>query len=288
MRDLSGILPALVTPLNDDESLRAGSLEKLMERVYAEGADGLYLCGNTGEGVLLPVEVREQVAEIGVRCSPPSKQVVIHVGAHRTSDALRLTRHAGRIGASAISSLPPGVAFGFAETKSYYESIAAASDVPVLVYHFPALSPPFTLDQIEELCEIPGVTGIKFTSFDLFSLRQLRLGGRAVFNGHDEVLAAGLLMGAVGGIGSTYNLMTSLFAKILACAAAGQWKEALAVQDRVNRLIRVLLGFPLIPAIKHLLDRSGIPCGQAICPRRSLTPQEKVSLEESFSRWEQS
>lgn len=286
MKKLSGILPAIVTPLNADESLNAGALERLVQEMYAAGVDGLYVCGNTGEGLLLPVDVRQKAAEIAVANSPSGKQVIVHTGAYRAQDAIRLTKHASKLGVAAVSSLPPGLAYGFPETKAYYESIAAAASVPVLVYHFPSLAPPISLDQLEELCGIPNVAGLKFTSFDLYSLRQLVLRGWTVFNGHDEVLAPGLLMGASGGIGSTYNLMPHLFAELFRKAQAGNWHDAIAVQDRINRLIRILLQFPLIPAIKHVLTWRGIPCGPAVAPRRTLTEAESDRLKQLLNTWE--
>lgn len=287
---MQGILPAIVTPLDENEGLLADSFERLIAHYYGAGAHGLYVCGNTGEGLLLPVELRETAAGIAVRMSAAGKQqVIVHVGAHRQADAIRLAKHASRIGATAISSLPPGSGYSFPETKAYYQALAAVSDVPLLVYHFPAIAS-FSLAQLEELCAIPGVAGLKFTSFDLYSLRQLLLGGdRIVFNGHDEVMAPGLLMGAHGGIGSTYNLMPELFVALWNHARAGQWTEALAVQDRINRLIRILLDYPLVPAIKHVLTaHHGIPCGNAVAPRTVLTSDQSASLLSRVEAWRKS
>jgi N-acetylneuraminate lyase len=276
---MRGILPAIVTPLDPDERLIAASFEQLIARYYEAGVDGLYVCGNTGEGLMLDPDVREAAAEVAVRNSSADKHVIVHVGAHTQRDAIRLTRHASKLGVAAVSSLPPGGGYGFAETKAYYRALAAASDVPLLVYHFPAIAS-FSLTQLEELCGIPGVAGLKFTSFDLYSLRQLRAEGGVIFNGHDEVLAAGLLMGADGGIGSTYNVMPELFVTLWRHVQAGDWAAAIATQDQINATIRVLLDYPLLPAIKQVLTWSGIPCGDAVAPRTRLTSEQLASLRE--------
>ena len=181
-------------------------------------------------------------------------------------------RHAARIGATAISSLPPsGPGFGFAEARRYYAALAAASELPLVVYYFPEVYPSIrTLDQLEEMCALSNVAGVKFTDFDLSVMAAVAKPGRVVFNGRDEVLAAGLLMGAHGGIGSFYNLVPEQFVDIDALARAGRWAEVRERQDSVNALITAVLRFPLFPAIKQILTWSGIPCGNCLVPRSGL------------------
>jgi N-acetylneuraminate lyase len=278
--ELGGILPAIVTPVRQDGALSVEAFQRLAARLYAAGVDGLYVNGQTGEGLLQPVEQRKQVAEAARAVTPPGKQLIVHVGAHRTEDAVELARHASRIGVQAISSLPPLGPYSFDEVRAYYEAIASASEVPVIVYYYPAISPGVrTLEEIERLLEIPGVIGLKFTDFDLYKLSILkRHGCRLIFNGHDEVLAAGLLLGADGGIGSFYNLIPELFVELFRLARQGQWEQARQVQQRINELVEICLRFPLIPAIKTILGWTGLPCGEALRPRRSLRVEEMQQL----------
>jgi len=283
--NLKGILPALVTPLTEGGELNTTVLGNLVEHLYGKGIDGLYVGGNTGEGRELPRGVRERLVEGVLERTPAGKLTMVHVGAHRLEETLGLARHAEKAGGGAISSLPPGPQYGFVETRDWYRAIGEACGLPLVVYHFPALSPSLKVEEIEDLLHLPRVAGIKFTSFDLFTMRELKRSGRAVFNGHDEVLAAGLLMGADGGIGSTYNLMADLFVKLNREAGEGQWAEAVETQDRINRLVRILLGYPLIPAIKQVLAWEGFDCGRAVAPRRALTEEEAVRLRGQYESW---
>jgi N-acetylneuraminate lyase len=276
---LSGILPALVTPLTVDERFAAQPMERLLERVYAADVEGVYVCGQTGEGLLLTLDDRRKAAEVAVRNSPAGKAVVVHVGAARTADAVELARHAARVGAHAVSSLPPAASFSFPEVRTYYRAIAAAAGLPVLVYYFPDFSRSVTsLDQIFELCSIPNVVGLKYTDFDLYRLSLISRAGHVIFNGRDEVLAPGILMGAGGGIGSFYNLVPELFVDIWQHASEGRYRQAREAQDRVNELIAIVLQYPMIPALKAILAWSGIDCGPAVAPRRRLTPDETAQL----------
>ncbi len=253
--------------------------EALLESLYAAGVDGVYVCGGTGEGLLQPVEQRKRVAEVAVKNSPAGKLVIVHVGSHRTADAVELAQHAGRIGAAAVSALPPLGSYSFAEIRQYYEAIAAAADAPLLVYFFPDSYPGVsTAVQVMELCTIPNVAGLKYTDFDLYRLNLIKQSGAAVFNGRDEVLAAGLLMGADGGIGTFYNVIPELFAGVYRLAAEGDWAAARAVQDQINTVIHITLQFPCFPAIKEILRWRGIECGPCIRPRGPLTEAQAIDL----------
>jgi N-acetylneuraminate lyase len=281
---LRGVLPALVTPLDSRERFAPTAMEQLLERVYAAGSDGVYVCGQTGEGLLLGKDDRKQAAETAVRNSPRGKQVIVHVGAASTADAVDLSRHAARAGAHAVSSLPPSCAFTFCEARAYYEAIAAAADLPVLVYYFPEFSRTITtLDEIDSLCSIPNVVGLKFTDFDFYRLSLISRAGRVIFSGRDEAFACGVLMGASGGIGSFYNLIPEMFVQVWQAGQAGDYATARRVQDRINDLVQAVLRFPMLPAIKTLLTWSGIDAGRAVAPRRGLTEDEKRRLAESVT-----
>jgi N-acetylneuraminate lyase len=275
---LGGIIPALVTPLREDRSLDTAALEKLLERVYGAGCHGVYLCGSTGEGLLLPCSIRSQIVEIAARNTPAGGHVLVHIGAWSEREAKDLARHAERNGASALSALRPH-GTGFAEMLEYYRRLAAVAALPFFGYYFPAeVGGPLEIGQLEEVCALPGVAGLKFTDYDLYKLSLLVRAGKLLFNGRDEVLAAGLLMGAAGGIGSIYNIVPEWFVALYSHAQAGQWTEARAVQDQINDVIRILVAFPFLPALKRTLAWQGLPCGAALEPRLPLSDAQERAL----------
>ena len=274
-----GVFPAVVTPFDANGEFAGATFERLLARLYETGVHGVYVCGQTGEGLLQPVSMRQQVAEAAVRCSPKDRTVILHVGAARLADAIQLARHAERIGASAVSSLPPAGNYSFAELRGYYQQLANASGLPLLVYYYPEASRlTVTLDHLLDLCEIPNVVGLKFTDFDLYKLHQIGQSGKVIFNGRDEVFAAGLLMGADGGIGTFYNLVPGLVLKVYLSALSGQWDEARRAQDQVNELIRITLQFPMLSAVKTMLKWQGFDCGPCLAPRQNLTHEQELQL----------
>jgi N-acetylneuraminate lyase len=287
MSMLAGIIPAVVTPFDSEGNFNARAFERLVEHLYTAQVHGLYVCGSTGEGMLQSVAQRKQVTEAAVRNSPPGKSVIVHVGANTTADAIELTRHAARTGAHAISSLPPLIGgYSFAEIKSYYEQLAAASDVPLLIYFFPEVSPAIkTADQVLELASIENVAGLKFTDYDLYTMLRLKEQGATVFYGRDEMLAAGLLFGADGGIGSFYNIIPEQFMQLWQLAQAGRWAETRELQAHINVFITTTLRYPLFPALKTMLDWTGIDCGSCLAPRRqTLSKAERVRLRDELTQ----
>ena len=274
----SGILPAAVTPLRDG-CFWPEAFERLLRHIYDAGSDGVYVCGQTGEGLLLPAAERMRAVEAAVRLSPPAKTVIAHIGAYSTGEAIALARHAARAGAHAVSSLPPLGGHSFAEIRNYYQALAAAAQVPLFIYYFPDLCPAIAdTAQILELAAIPNVAGLKFTDFNFYKLWTIRRQGKIVYSGRDEVLAAGLLMGADGGIGTFYNLVPDWFVEVYRCAQAGDWAGARRVQDDINELIAIVLRFPSFAAVKMLLARMGLDCGECLPPRAPLTPEQERAL----------
>lgn len=285
MTPLRGILPALITPFDDAGRFNAHGCERLLVRLYDANVHGVYVCGTTGEGLLQTVAQRKAVTECALHNSPKDKQVIVHVGAACQSEAIELAQHAAQLGAAAISSLPPAGFYSFAEVTAYYRALAESTDLPLLIYYLPASGGAIsTVTQILELCALPNVCGLKFTDHDFYKLSLLKESGATVFNGYDEVLCAGLLMGADGGIGSFYNLTPELFVTLYAQTQAGQWADARATQRRINELITITLRFPLFSAIKTMLGWSGIDCGTVLPPRRNLTADEAQELQRQLAQ----
>lgn len=284
--NIAGIFPALVTPLHPDGSVNSAALEKLLHRVYSAGVAGVYVCGSTGEGIFLPEAERRKVAEISVRNSPPGKHVIVHVGATTLDVAERLAKHAESVHAAATSCIrAPGITHD--EMMAWYRQLAASTCLPFFAYYFPAATGlSLNADQLTEICEMPGVGGIKYTDYDLYTLSLLSRAGCTVFNGRDEVLAAGLLMGAAGGIGSIYNLVPEWFMELYKQCARGDWKAARATQDRINDLIRVILRYPFPASVKQILKWEGIDCGGVVAPNTEMSPAEQTSLRESLAALE--
>ncbi len=232
-----------------------------MGHLLGQGLDGVYVAGTTGEGMRLSLETRRLLVEGLMAALPPDKRLFVHVGTPEVRDAIQLAEHAAAAGAHAVSSLPPQ---GDAEmVRRYYQQLAAHSPLPVILYHFPKVAPHAFQKPAElfEVCDFPNVLGVKFTDFHLQLLQQLVKRGKLVFNGYDEVLAAGLLMGAQGGIGTTYNMLAEPYIAIARAAESGDWELARALQSEINDVLEILFRYPFFPAVRQAVRHLGFDCG---------------------------
>ena len=193
-----------------------------------------------------------------------------------------LARHAGRIGLDAISSVPPFFFhYGEAEIADYYKALSDASGLPVLMYASPLSGVSITWDMVDRFMDIPNMIGLKWTSYDYFTMhriKELRSGNINVINGPDECLLCGLAMGADGGIGATYNVMPKLFSQIYCSFRAGDLDTARAAQYKANKLIEILLKFGVVCGIKDILTMLGYDCGYQVYPQKRFTDEERAAF----------
>ena len=102
-----GIMPALVTPLNEDETINVKVLKELIDYQLDLGADGFYVGGATGEGLAISTEQRMILAEESVKAIDHRKPCIFQVAAADFHDAVALAKYAEKVGADAISATPP-------------------------------------------------------------------------------------------------------------------------------------------------------------------------------------
>ncbi|MDF2720056.1 MAG: N-acetylneuraminate lyase, partial [Paenibacillus sp.] len=216
---LNGIYTALLTPMDERAEIDYGSLEALVRHQLSHGVQGFYAGGSTGEAFLLTTRERMELLEAIIGYTAGKAKVIAHTGGIGTRESIELARHAESAGADAVSAVVPFYyKSGIQEIRAHYHAIMSAVNVPMIVYHYPgATGVSLTLDFYESMAADPHCLGVKFTSMNLFELQQIRARCGADFllmNGHDEVYAAGAMMGADGAIGSTFNMMPSLFAEM--------------------------------------------------------------------------
>lgn len=253
---------ALMTPYDGEENISHECLRKLVGHVKAQGIRGFYVGGSTGEGLLHTADERLSVFSTVAEAAADAVRMG-HVGAISTREARELARGCARLGYHAISAIPP---IYFPHRKDaiigYYKDILdAAEGTPLIIYNIPAMSGvSFTLDDLGLLLELPGVAGIKQTATDMYQMEQLSRAfpHKVLLNGYDEMLLAGLAMGANGGIGSTYNILGKQYLTLVQLHAAGQPADAHAVQARCNAIIDELVRVGVFPGLKYLLCRLGV------------------------------
>ena len=278
----TGIMPAMITPFDENGALKADAARRVMRRSLDRGVNGFYVNGATGEGLFLPESTRREMAEVAVETAKGRGVIINHVGAVDALSAIRLARHAAEIGCDAISSLVPNYVASYTDDQvlDYYKRLSDASGLPVLVYCTGLLAgDPYEF--MKKAMRVDGVIGLKYTMFNYYNMHriaELNGGDINVINGPDEMLICGLTMGADGGIGSTYNLMPEWFAELYRLFRAGEFDAARETQFRINRVIEVLLRYGCIASIKEVLTAMGYDAGCVAYPGKRFSGEERASL----------
>lgn len=281
MKRFEGIFPALLTPFTKDGSINENELRKLVAYNLKKGVKGFYVTGSTGEAFLLSTEERKLVMKV-VKESAPDATLIAHIGSLNETEAKELGKYANALGYDAVSSVAPYYyKFSFEEIKGYYTRLADASALPMLVYHIPAFSGvSMGMKEMSEFLEDERFMGIKYTSNDFFTLEQCKTAfpHKIVYNGYDEMLSAGLAMGADGGIGSTYNFMAEKFVKIHELFRENKLDEAKEIQKEANRIITVLCRLGVMQAEKEVLNQLGFDFGVCRPPFAPLNEEQKAII----------
>ncbi len=243
-----GLWPAMLTPMKADGKPAYDVLERLTDLYVTQGLDGIYLVGSTGQWPMLSFTERCGIAECVIKAAAGRIPVMVHVGATCTTDAEELARHAARIGAQAVSSVAPIYYSHSADTVfEHYRRIGAASDLPLYVYHLSIVNQPklASEDYVDRLLSIPNIGGMKITDSDLllFGLIHGRAGDRLrLFSGADEVMCHAAVSGAVGAIGTFYNLWGQACRKAREAFVAGSVESGRAFMLRFQTAVARVIG----------------------------------------------
>jgi len=283
MTRFSGVWPALVTPLDSRQQINVPVTRRLVDHLIKAGIGGLYVCGGTGEGILLPPSVRQQMVETVIEETNGRVPIIVHVGAIATADAIELGMHAEQAGADGVAAVPPFYySVGFRGIKEHYELIAAASSLPLYLYYIPSTTGvTLTAHEMWELCQVQNVQGFKYSAFDMYLLEQiLELSGRTlnVFSGPDQLFGPMLTVGVDGAIGTTYNLIPHHFVQIYEAFCQRDIARVQKLQSQANRVIDTFLAHGGLPAVKEIMRMLGFDCGHCRRPFRPLERDEVSAL----------
>jgi dihydrodipicolinate synthase/N-acetylneuraminate lyase len=284
---MTGIIPPLVTPLLDPDTLDIEGLERLIEHVISGGVTGLFLLGSTGEGPSLSYALRERMIRESCRIAASRLPVLVCISDSSTWESVRLACTAANAGASAVVSTPP---FYFecsqSDVQRYVAHLTSQLPLPLYLYNMPKLTKvAYAVETVRIAADNPKVAGLKDSSGDMEYFTEAVRAVRHrvdfdVFIGPEQMLAEGLRLGCAGGVSGGANLLPRLFVGIYEAARRGDWTEAdrLQAQSRLMASALYTIGDPsssYLRGIKAAVAATGL-CGSAMAP-----PFVEFSSEES-------
>ncbi len=301
MQRLEGLIAATYTPMDREGRFNSAPVAPLVEYLIGSGVSGLYVCGSTGEGMSLASEERRAVLESFVTANAGRVPLIAQVGHNSLDEARQLAAHAANCGADAISATCPSY-FKVADVATLVACMAhvtsAAPETPFYYYHIPALTGS-TLNVVEFLergsHSIPSLAGLKYTDTKLHEFQQCREFGEERFDvvwGCDEMLLGALATGARAAIGSTYNIASPLYRRMISAFESGRIDEARRLQSLSVNMISTMMRYPFHPAMKAVLGMLGLDVGTCRLPQGQLTDEQTQALRSDlealgFFEWSQ-
>ena len=242
---LSGVLTALVTPMNADGSVDFGALDNIVETQIAAGIDGLVPCGTTGESATMTADEREEVITRVVKRTNGRCTVVAGAGANSTAIAIEHQKRAAGTGADYALVVTP---FYNKPTPTglykHYEALLSAADIPIILYNVPGRTgcdmQPAT---VVEIAKMEGIVSVKEATADIDRVAEIRAGVQKDFkilSGDDGTTCPFVLLGGDGVISVTSNLVPAQMVAMVHAAIQGAVETARNHHETLRPLFEAL------------------------------------------------
>ena len=281
-----GIIPAFYACYDKEGKINPEAVRELTRWFIQKGVKGLYVGGSSGECIYQGKEERKVVLENVMAEAKGKLTVIAHVACNNTADSQELAAHAESLGVDAIASIPP-IYFHlppYAIAKYWNDISAAAPNTDFVIYNIPQLAGvSLTVPLLKEMLKNPRCIGVKNSSMPTQDIQMWRDEGAIVFNGPDEQLISGLVMGATGGIGGTYGVMPELYLELYRCVKSGEMAKALDIQNDCCRIIYKMCSAHgnMYAVIKEILRKLGGPdCGSVRAPLAELVESDAPIVDE--------
>jgi dihydrodipicolinate synthase/N-acetylneuraminate lyase len=273
------LYPAMLTPLTDGgAALDLDAFQPMIDFLLERGADGVFVCGSTGEGINLDVDERRQALRASSRALAGRGNLLVHCGAQTTRDTVALARDAAEAGADGVAVIPPPY-FPLSDEELADHLVAAAragAPTPFFIYCFAARSGyPVSTSVIERVRDrAPNLAGLKVSESSLEQVEAYMRLELPVFVGNEPLIAgacaAGEVAGAVSALASVYPEAVRALLDDPSEERAGRVR---ALRDAISR--------QQLPATaKALLGRRGVPIRPDVrLPVRTLTTAEAEAAE---------
>ena len=292
IEELTGVLPALVSPLRRDGSADEDGIKRLVEHVIAGGVHGLLALGSTGEGAALGERARSQVLSSVIEAGAGRVPVICGVAQPHLDAARAEVAAASRLGANAALVAPPFYYLIDQPTVlAFYRRLATEAKIPILLYNIPQytkiVAEPATVAQ---LAKEGTIAGMKDSSRDFEYFENVRLATRdlpsfRLFTGSDTMLLASMAMGGAGTICGAANVAPSWVVRIYEDVKRGDWEAARAAQYELIELVMALRAGVFPAAIKASLQLQGICEPWPAPPTAPLDESSTARLRDQLDKW---
>lgn len=289
-KTLNGIVPPLVTPLLDNNTLDVLGLERLIEHVIAGGVHGIFILGTTGEAQSLSFDLRVEMIKQTSKIL--NKRLPLLVGISDTSlaDSVKLADVAAEYGADAVVSAPPYYfATGQDELAEFYEALIPQLKLSIFLYNMPTHTKvSFAPATIKRIAQNEKVIGFKDSSANgtyfqsvMYEMRDRK--NFSIFVGPEEMMAEVVMLGANGGVNGGANIFPELYVELYNAAVAKDIEKVKKLQASVMQISSTLYnlgcnGSSYLKGVKGALSDLGICSGVLASPFNEFGEEQKSMI----------
>ena len=271
-----GVFPYLVSPIDASGEVDAEVLARLCDDLIQAGVHGLTPLGSTGEFAYLSWPQRRRIVEVVIGAAGGRVPVVAGVAATTISDAVSQAREYQKLGCSGILAILEAY-FPVSDdgVYEYFEAIAAAVSVPVVLYTNPNFQrSDLSLPVIDRLSRVPNIQYIKDASSNTGRLLSIinRVEGRMrVFAASAHIPACVMLIGGVGWMAGPACVAPRQSVELYALCRRQDWGAAMALQRSLWNLNQAFAKYNLAACIKGGLELQGYRVGAPLPPQSPLS-----------------
>ena len=209
-----GIYVAMLTPFSADGAINEEELQRIVEFQITSGVQGLFPISSVGESIHMSREEKIGMMEIVVDQSRGRVRVTPGVGSSLPAESIILARKAKELGCDGVVVAPPYF-FQLSQEniEKYFETIADAVDIPIILYNIPLFTQPLSYDVVKRLARRENVVGMKDSSGSMVDflhfMDNIRIIGEDIniLTGREETLFPCLMVGGKGCMTATSGIL---------------------------------------------------------------------------------
>jgi 4-hydroxy-tetrahydrodipicolinate synthase len=278
-----GVMPALTTPMTEDDSIDVDLFIQQVDRQLRAGSSGVIIGGSLGEASVLTIPEKEQLVHAACSVTAGKIPVILNIAEGNTAVAIEQIQQAEKWGANGFMLLPPmRYRSDDAETVAYFTTLAKATALPVMIYNNPVdYKINVSLDMFEELAQCANISAVKESTRDVTNVTRLinRFGDRfSILCGVDTLALEELVTGAKGWVAGLVCAFPEETMAIYALVKAGRISEALTIYRWFMPLLELDIHPKLVQYIKLAGQMSGYGTEWVRAPRLILQGEERDSI----------
>ncbi|MFA6931027.1 MAG: dihydrodipicolinate synthase family protein [Lentisphaeria bacterium] len=294
---LRGVIPPLVTPLQDADTLDQPGLANLVEHVLSGGVSGLFLLGSTGEGPSLSKPLQYEFITEAMMLINHRLPVLVGISDTSFSESLKLAEHAADAGADAVVLAPPYYfPSGQPELLEYLEHLAPHLPLPLFLYNMPSMTKVnIEVDTLRRASDIKNIVGFKDSSSNMIKFHEYLTAMRdrpdfSLLMGSEELMAEAVLFGGHGGVAGGANICPRLFVDLYNAAKKHDVDQITRLQECLFVLRRLYscgrYSSTFIKGVKCALNLKGICSDCMEQPFRAFLEPEREQVRELLANFE--